>query len=73
MSDALGFARRVAAERVLLFHHDPLHSDDRLDSFFGSAIGHWSELGGDPAQIEMAVERGELEIGSGPVLSAAGA
>jgi phosphoribosyl 1,2-cyclic phosphodiesterase len=73
MSDALGYARRVAAQRVLLFHHDPLHSDDRLDSFFGSAIGHWSDLGGDPAQIEMAVERGELEIGSGPVLSAAGA
>jgi hypothetical protein len=79
LSDSLAFARRVAAERVLLFHHDPLHSDDRLDAFFGAAIGHWSELGGDPALIEMAVERRELELGprraSGPsgVLSAAGA
>jgi phosphoribosyl 1,2-cyclic phosphodiesterase len=68
MSDALAFAHRVAAERVLLFHHDPLHSDDRLDVFFGSAIGEWSELGGDPALLEMAVERRELEVrAAGPV------
>jgi phosphoribosyl 1,2-cyclic phosphodiesterase len=79
LSDSLAFARRVAAQRVLLFHHDPLHSDDRLDAFFGAAIGRWSDLGGDPADIEMAVERRELEFGerqaSGPsgVLSAAGA
>ena len=74
MSDSLAFARRVAAQRVLLFHHDPMHTDDSLDAFFGSAIGHWSELGGDPSQIEMAVERRELELGSsGPVLSTAGA
>jgi phosphoribosyl 1,2-cyclic phosphodiesterase len=74
ISDSLAFARRVAAQRVLLFHHDPLHSDDNLDAFFGSAIGHWTELGGDPSRIEMAVERRELELGSsGPVLSAAGA
>jgi phosphoribosyl 1,2-cyclic phosphodiesterase len=62
MSDALAFANRVEAERLLLFHHDPLHSDDRLDVFFGSAIGEWSELGGDPAVLEMAVERRELEV-----------
>jgi phosphoribosyl 1,2-cyclic phosphodiesterase len=78
LSDSLAFARRVAAERVLLFHHDPLHSDDLLDAFFGSAIGHWSDLGGDPAQIELAVERREVELGTGTpgspgVLSAAGA
>ena len=31
VSDALGFGRRVEAERLLLFHHDPLHTDDFLD------------------------------------------
>lgn len=62
MSDALTFASRVAADRVLLFHHDPLHSDDRLDVFFGSALSYWGELGGDPALIEMAVERRELDV-----------
>jgi phosphoribosyl 1,2-cyclic phosphodiesterase len=68
MSDALAFANRVEAQRLLLFHHDPLHSDDRLDVFFGRAIGEWSELGGDPAMLEMAVERRELEVrAAGPV------
>ncbi len=62
LSDALTFARRVEPERVMLFHHDPLHSDDFLDSFHGRAIGGWEELGGRAAQIEMASERRELEI-----------
>jgi phosphoribosyl 1,2-cyclic phosphodiesterase len=73
LSDTLSYAKRVAAERLLLFHHDPLHSDDRLDAFFGAAIGGWSDLGGDPAQIEMAVERRELELGPKGVLTGVGA
>jgi phosphoribosyl 1,2-cyclic phosphodiesterase len=31
VSDALAFARRAGARRTLLFHHDPLHTDDMLD------------------------------------------
>jgi hypothetical protein len=61
------------AERLLMFHHDPLHSDDRLDAFFGAAIGRWSELRGDPAMIEMAVERRELVLGPAAALTTAGA
>jgi phosphoribosyl 1,2-cyclic phosphodiesterase len=60
--DALAFANRVAAKRVLLFHHDPLHSDDELDVLFGAAMSEWSGLGGDTALLEMAVERRELEV-----------
>jgi phosphoribosyl 1,2-cyclic phosphodiesterase len=71
LSHALGFADRVSAERVLLFHHDPLHSDDRMDAFFGSAIEGWARLGHDPAQVEMAVERRELELGPTGELAAA--
>jgi phosphoribosyl 1,2-cyclic phosphodiesterase len=62
LSDTLEFARRVAAKRLLLFHHDPLHSDDLLDAFFGTALGRWEELGGDPAALEMAVERREIDL-----------
>ena len=45
----------------MLFHHDPLHSDDFLDDFSAPprALG---ELGGDPRRIEMAAERRELEV-----------
>ena len=62
LSDTLEFARRVAARRLLLFHHDPLHSDDLLDAFYGTALGRWDELGGDPEAIEMAVERREIDL-----------
>ena len=62
LTDALTFARRVEAQRVMLFHHDPLHSDDFLDSFQGTASEAWEEMGGDPELIELATERREVEI-----------
>ena len=63
LTDALAFARRVEAKRTVLFHHDPLHSDDFLDAHFGAALETWAGLGGDPTAIEMASERRELRIG----------
>jgi hypothetical protein len=65
LTDTLTFAQRVGAKRLLMFHHDPLHSDDFLDSFFGTATERWEEMGGDPSAIEMAAERHELEVGGG--------
>jgi phosphoribosyl 1,2-cyclic phosphodiesterase len=62
LSDALAFARRVEPERLLLFHHDPMHSDDFLDAFQGAAIERWTELGGRAAGIELACERREIEL-----------
>jgi phosphoribosyl 1,2-cyclic phosphodiesterase len=62
LSDSLAFAKRVAARRTLLFHHDPLHSDDLLDAFYGSALTRWDEIGSDSQTIEMAVERREIEL-----------
>jgi phosphoribosyl 1,2-cyclic phosphodiesterase len=61
-SDALGFAHRSRAQRVLLFHHDPMHSDEFLDGFFGEIATLWQELGGRPEQVELASERHETEI-----------
>jgi len=63
LTDALRFAHRVEARHTLLFHHDPLHSDDFLDVHFGTALEAWADLGGDPTSIEMASERRELRIG----------
>jgi phosphoribosyl 1,2-cyclic phosphodiesterase len=62
LSDALGFGHRVGAERLLLFHHDPLHSDDFLDSRAGDVAGRWTELGGRAEQVELATERREFVI-----------
>jgi len=62
LSDTLTFARRTEVERLLLFHHDPMHSDDFLDTFYGSALEGWAELGGDPVALELATERREIEL-----------
>lgn len=60
LSDALTFARRAAAERVLLFHHDPLHTDDDLDAFAAVAAERWLALGGEAGRLALAVETDEL-------------
>jgi phosphoribosyl 1,2-cyclic phosphodiesterase len=67
LSHALAFARRAEPERVMLFHHDPMHSDDFLDAFCGTATERWAELGGRPAQLALATERRELELAASPV------
>jgi phosphoribosyl 1,2-cyclic phosphodiesterase len=62
LSDALAFGQRVGAKKLMLFHHDPLHSDEFLDSFAGEVVLRWGELGGRAECIELATERRELEI-----------
>ena len=62
--DTLAFARRVRAERLLLFHHDPMHEDDMLDHFVTEASEQWTALGGDAGALAIARERQRLEIAS---------
>ena len=62
LADALAFGHRVGAKRLLLFHHDPLHADDSLDSFAHEARTRWKELGRDAAHVELAAERRELSV-----------
>ena len=64
LSDALAFARRSEAERLLLFHHDPHHTDDQLDQLHRGADEHWQSLGGSPGAVAMAVEGEEIELGA---------
>ncbi len=66
VTDALTFARRVAARRLLLFHHDPLHSDEFLDEFCATARSLWHGLGGDAVELEMGMEGAELELAPPP-------
>jgi phosphoribosyl 1,2-cyclic phosphodiesterase len=62
VSDALLFARRAEVTRMLLFHHDPSHGDDELDSLRDEARARWAVLGGDPSAIDFASERREVEV-----------
>jgi phosphoribosyl 1,2-cyclic phosphodiesterase len=72
MSDALEFGRRTRAKRLMLFHHDPLHSDDFLDTFCGEVLTRWQHLGGRGDQVELATERREIEVQE-PAVETAGA
>ncbi len=70
VGDALEFGHRVGAQRLLLFHHDPLHADDFLDGMAAEVAERWSGLGGRPEQVELATERRELEVTASPVPAA---
>jgi phosphoribosyl 1,2-cyclic phosphodiesterase len=70
MSDALAFARRTRAERLLLFHHDPLHSDDFLDTLSADVRRRWQELGGTRGCVEIAAERVEMSVSAGGTVAA---
>ena len=56
LTDALEFARRAHAGRLLLFHHDPLHSDDFLDAVAVTAAERWAAMGGAPGAVALAAE-----------------
>jgi phosphoribosyl 1,2-cyclic phosphodiesterase len=62
LSDALMFARRAEADRLLLFHHDPMHSDAFLDKVHEVATTRWVGLGGPPGAVELAAEQVELDL-----------
>lgn len=61
-SDALRFAWRAEAARLLMFHHDPAHADAQLDQLAAEAAAAWSGMGGQADQVAMAVEGSVLEL-----------
>jgi phosphoribosyl 1,2-cyclic phosphodiesterase len=66
MSDALEFGHRVGAERLLLFHHDPLHTDADLDRLAVDVTDRWQGFGGSADRVELACERDEMVIAPSP-------
>ena len=63
LTDALTFGRRVEPERLMLFHHDPMHSDGYLDGFHRRASRQWEEMGGDPCARDGGGWK-EMELGA---------
>jgi phosphoribosyl 1,2-cyclic phosphodiesterase len=58
--DFVKFVRRAAPRRVVMFHHDPSHSDDMLEVMRASAV----DLSGEAAPpIELAREGMEIALG----------
>lgn len=57
VADAVTFGELTGARRLLLFHHDPLHSDGELEELCGRAGELWAGAGALP---ELAFEGMEI-------------
>ena len=53
IGDTIEFARKAEVEHLVLFHHDPYHTDDELDALLLDARAQWPERGD---HIELAYE-----------------
>jgi len=62
ISDAVVFAERAEAERVAVFHHDPLHDDRALEALGDSAADRWKSAGRDAAEISLAAEGDVIDL-----------
>jgi phosphoribosyl 1,2-cyclic phosphodiesterase len=60
VADAVAFARIAGARRLVLFHHDPMHSDDELERLRERAHELWDGNGSRP---ELAYEGMEIVLG----------
>jgi len=65
ITDTLTFAQRTNAENLLLFHHDPLHSDDFLDALGSDVAERVGRLDRPASWGELAIEREEIDCGAG--------
>lgn len=54
------FGLIAKVRRLILFHHDPLHADDRLEKMLGEARDRWGER---PEELELAREGMEIVPG----------
>ncbi|HTR75783.1 MAG TPA: MBL fold metallo-hydrolase [Solirubrobacterales bacterium] len=62
LSHSLAFARRTAARRTVLVHHDPLHSDAWLDAHAARAATAWEGSGGARDAVELGREGTSYEV-----------
>ena len=53
IGDTVVFARKAEVDQVVLFHHDPYHTDDELDELLVEARRTWS---GDAQRLQLAHE-----------------
>jgi ribonuclease BN (tRNA processing enzyme) len=44
VGDAMEFANKANVDRLVLFHHDPYHTDDELEALLADARSKWSGL-----------------------------
>jgi len=60
ISHVMTLGRKVGARQVVLFHHDPSHSDEDLERLLAQAVELWGDLPNPPV---LAYEGMELVLG----------
>jgi phosphoribosyl 1,2-cyclic phosphodiesterase len=58
-ADTVAFARITEAGRLVMFHHDPMHSDGELESMLGEARALWAREAED---VDLAHEGMEIHL-----------
>ena len=53
------FAEKTEVDRLLLFHHDPMHSDEQLDQMREDVVARW---GVDDDRCIVAAEGAEIVV-----------
>jgi ribonuclease BN (tRNA processing enzyme) len=61
---AMSFAMKTKAETVVLFHHDPYHTDDELELLLAEARTQWN---GMRERVRLAHEGLTIELDGGGV------
>ena len=56
----MSFALITKVKRLVMFHHDPLHSDAQLEAMLARAKELWGE---EPDDIVLSYEGMEFEVG----------
>jgi phosphoribosyl 1,2-cyclic phosphodiesterase len=60
VGDAIEFAKKADVRRLVLFHHDPYHTDDELEALLAEAQQFWP---GSPDRVCLAYEGMTMELG----------
>lgn len=60
--NAVSFAERANVKKLLLFHHDPDHSDKRLEEIYKDLLNQ-HKMNGNELQVELAVEGKSFDLG----------
>jgi phosphoribosyl 1,2-cyclic phosphodiesterase len=60
IAHAIAFARAAGAGRLVLFHHDPLHTDEQLDALEVRACELWGDDGEPPSLAREGMQLGAV-------------
>jgi phosphoribosyl 1,2-cyclic phosphodiesterase len=68
VDQVVNFARRSGVQRLVLFHHDPCHTDGALDAFLDRACELWGAGGSPPVLAHEGMSLRDVLVAGVPAL-----